>query len=138
MKLPVPKAILFDWDNTLIDSWAVIFDAINFTLRKFNKKHWSITETKTRVGKSLRDSFPDLFGDKWEKAAEVFYRRFEDIHILQLKTVNGAQKMLEDILELEISIGIVSNKRGDILRKEVCHLGSVSYTHLTLPTKRIV
>ena len=127
MKLSIPNAILFDWDNTLIDSWEVIFDALNFTLEKFNKDQWSITETKNRVGKSLRDSFPDLFGEKWEKAAEVFYRRFEDIHIKQLKPLKGSQKMLEDIIELDIAIGIVSNKRGDILRKEVCHLGWGKY-----------
>ncbi len=122
MKLHIPKAILFDWDNTLIDSWAVIFDALNFTLEKFDKDHWSITETKTRIRKSLRDSFPELFGEKWEKAAEVFYGRFEDIHITRLKAIEGAQKMLEELSELNIFMGIVSNKRGDFLRKEVCYL----------------
>jgi len=127
LKLAKPKAILFDWDNTLIDSWAVIYDALNFTLRKFDKDPWSITETKKRVGKSLRDSFPELFGENWKKASETFYRRFEDIHITQLEAIYGAQKMLEDILKLDIYMGIVSNKQGDFLRKEICHLGWKKY-----------
>ena len=25
-----PRAILFDWDNTLVDSWATIHEALNF------------------------------------------------------------------------------------------------------------
>jgi len=122
-----PKAILFDWDNTLVDSWTVIFDALNFTLESFGKEPWSITKTKTRVSKSLRDSFPDLFGEKWEKAAEIFYRRFDDIHISRLKPSEGAQKMLSDIFKQDIFMGVVSNKRGDYLRKEVCHLGWDKY-----------
>ena len=122
-----PKAILFDWDNTLVDSWTVIFDALNFTLVSFGKKPWSILKVKARVSKSLRDSFPDLFGEKWEKAAEVFYRRFDDIHISRLKPIEGAQKMLDDILEQGVFMSVVSNKRGDYLRKEVYHLGWDKY-----------
>lgn len=122
-----PKAILFDWDNTLVDSWRVIYDALNFTLESFGKEPWSLNETKIRVSKSLRNSFPELFGDKWEKASEVFYGRFDEIHISHLKPAKGAQKMLDNIFEQEIFMGIVSNKRGDYLRKEVWHLGWDKY-----------
>ena len=27
-----PRAILFDWDNTLVDSWATIHEALNFVM----------------------------------------------------------------------------------------------------------
>jgi phosphoglycolate phosphatase len=127
LNLLKPKVILFDWDNTLVDSWAVIFDALNFTLESFGKEPWSIAETKARVRKSMRDSFPDLFGVEWEKAAEVFYRRFDDIHISRLKPIEGAQVMLDGILKQGIFMGVVSNKRGDYLRKEVWHLGWGKY-----------
>jgi phosphoglycolate phosphatase len=127
LSLLKPKAILFDWDNTLVDSWAVIFDALNFTLKSFGKKPWSIIETKTRVRKSLRDSFPDLFGEEWEKAADTFYKRFDDIHITCLRSVEGAQRMLDGMLKQDIFMGVVSNKHGDYLRKEVRHLGWGKY-----------
>ena len=127
MNLLKPKAIIFDWDNTLVDSWTVIFDALNFTLESFGKEPWSIIEIKTRVRKSLRDSFPDLFGEEWEKAADVFYERFDEIHISSLKPIEGAQMMLDGMLEQEIFMGVVSNKRGDYLRKEVWHLGWDKY-----------
>ena len=32
VRLPAPKAILFDWDNTLVDNWATIADALNVAL----------------------------------------------------------------------------------------------------------
>ena len=127
MNVLKPKAILFDWDNTLVDSWTIIFDALNFTLESFGKEPWSITQTKTRVRKSLRDSFPDIFGERWKKAAEIFYKRFDDIHISRLTPIKDAQKMLEEIHEQEIFLGVVSNKRGDYLRKEVHHLGWGKY-----------
>ena len=127
MNLLKPKAMLFDWDNTLVDSWTIIFDALNFTLESFGKEPWSITQTKTRVRKSLRDSFPDIFGERWKKAAEIFYERFDDIHISRLTPIKGAQKMLKEIHNQEIFLGVVSNKRGDYLRKEVHHLGWNKY-----------
>ena len=27
-----PRAILFDWDNTLVDSWATIHEALNVVM----------------------------------------------------------------------------------------------------------
>ncbi|MFT5702654.1 MAG: phosphoglycolate phosphatase [Rickettsiales bacterium] len=32
-----PKAIIFDWDNTLVDSWSVIHFALNKTMEKWVK-----------------------------------------------------------------------------------------------------
>ena len=67
-----PRAILFDWDNTLIDSWPTIVDALNATFEAFNMAPWTMIEAQARVAKSMRDSFPALFGDEWRAAGEVF------------------------------------------------------------------
>lgn len=121
--LQKPKAIIFDWDNTLVDSWAIIFDALNFTLATFDKDPWTMEETRIRVRKSLRDSFPALFGDDWQEAADVFYGRFDDIHISRISPIDGAAEMLSDLSQQGIYLGVVSNKRGEYLRKEARHLG---------------
>jgi phosphoglycolate phosphatase len=121
--LQKPKAILFDWDNTLVDSWGIIFDALNFTFKVFDKEPWTMIEVRQRVRKSLRDSFPKLFGDNWEKAADVFYARFDDIHLSMISPFDGAAEMLADLSGLGIYLGVVSNKRGTYLRKEACHSG---------------
>ena len=54
-----PKAVLFDWDNTLVDTWPVIHYALNSTFLAFEKEAWSIDDTMERVRLSLRDAFPD-------------------------------------------------------------------------------
>jgi len=63
-----PRAILFDWDNTLVDSWATIHEALNFLMRAMDKPEWSLAETRERVRLSLREAFPPLFGERWEEA----------------------------------------------------------------------
>ena len=118
-----PKAVLFDWDNTLVDSWSVIQDALNHTLGAFDKPLWSLDETRTRVRKSMRDSFPKLFGDDWEKAGQVFYQRFEEIHVERLQPLPGAADMLAAFRDAGLYMGVVSNKKGPLLRKEAAHLG---------------
>jgi phosphoglycolate phosphatase len=118
-----PSALIFDWDNTLVDTWGVIHDALNTTLVAFGKTPWTMDETRTRVRKSMRDSFPDLFGDEWEDAGEVFYRRYAEIHMLKLEAKNGAARMLESLHGQGFVMAVVSNKTGDYLRAEARHLG---------------
>ena len=64
----LPKAILFDWDNTLIDSWSVILAAMNHTLVELGHEPWSRVEIEARARLSLRDSFPTLFGAESPRA----------------------------------------------------------------------
>ena len=44
-----PRAIIFDWDNTLVDSWATIHDALNFLMAAMERPLWTIGETRERV-----------------------------------------------------------------------------------------
>ena len=29
LQLPKPKAVIFDWDNTLVNTWPIIHDEVN-------------------------------------------------------------------------------------------------------------
>lgn len=118
-----PRAILFDWDNTLVDSWPVIHDALNVTLTAFGQEPWTLAETRVRVRKSMRDSFPALFGDRWEAAGEVFYERYGAIHADMIEPAAGAEAALEYLTEAGLYLGVVSNKKGDFLRQEAVRLG---------------
>lgn len=118
-----PRAIIFDWDNTLIDSWHAILDAQNHTLTTFGLQPWTLEETKQRVRGSMRDSFPVLFGTRWREAGEVFYRRFTERHMQTLRPLPGAANLLEELHGDGLYLAVVSNKKGDYLRKEAAHLG---------------
>ncbi len=118
-----PGAIIFDWDNTLVDSWEVIHTTLNATLTHYGLAAWTVEETRMRVRKSLRDSFPILFGDHWREAGDFFYEFFETIHLEKLTALQGAGELLADIAAEGIYLGVVSNKQGSYLRKEAEHLG---------------
>ncbi len=123
MSLPAPRALLFDWDNTLVDTWAVIHHALNVTLRAMDQATWTLEETRARVRASARDSFPKLFGSRAEEAMTVFYGSYERDHLTQLKALPGVEDMLAALAEGSRYLGVVSNKKGSILRREAEHLG---------------
>ncbi len=118
-----PRAVIFDWDNTLIDSWQTILDAQNHTLATFGLPQWSIEETRQRTRGSMRDTFPELFGERWREAGEVFYRRFTERHIVTLQPLPGADDLLRQLHADGFYLAVVSNKKGDFLRREAEHLG---------------
>lgn len=122
-----PKAILFDWDNTLVDSWPVIHDALNTTFAAFGLPLWSLEETRARVRKSMRDSFPALFGERWQDAGDVFYERYAAIHVEKVTPAAGAEAMLKELRAAGLYLAVVSNKKGDFLRLEAARLGWGSY-----------
>lgn len=119
----LPAAIVFDWDNTLVDSWPTIHAALEATFAAMGHAPWTLEETKTRVRKSLRDSFPALFGADWERAGEIFYAHYDRLHLANLTPVAGSAEMLGGIGQLGIPLFVVSNKKGTLLRAEARHLG---------------
>jgi len=123
----MPRAVLFDWDNTLVDNWPTIHDALNATFAAMGHPAWTLAETRERVRASLRDSFPAMFGERWEAARDIFYARFEARHIETLVPLPGAQELLNALRDRGVYLGVVSNKTGRYLRKEAAALGWEGY-----------
>jgi phosphoglycolate phosphatase len=121
-RLPRPRAILFDWDNTLVDSWTVIHAALNVTLAAMEQAPWTLADTKIRVRASARDSFPRIFGDRWQEAQRIYYDSFEAAHLERLREMPGAGTMLAELAAAGLYLGVVSNKQGRFLRAEAEHL----------------
>ena len=125
--LRLPQAALFDWDNTLVDTWPVIHEAMNTTLSAMGHQVWRLEETKVRGRLALREAFPPMFGDRWEEARDIFYTRFREIHLDRLEVRPGAEDVLAGFADRGVYLGVVSNKMGDHLRKEAAHLGWDNY-----------
>ena len=123
MVLHRPRAILFDWDNTLVDSWATIHEALNFLMRAMGQLEWSMAQTRERVRLSLRDTFPILFGERWEEAQGIYLDKFREIHLDRLSPLPGREAMLRALAKEGMFLGVVSNKTGELLRREVARLG---------------
>jgi phosphoglycolate phosphatase len=118
-----PRAILFDWDNTLVDSWATIHQALNDCMAAMEKPAWSLAETKQRVRLSLREAFPAIFGERWQEAQRVYLDCFQSIHLERLTPLPGRADLLARLAGDGVYLAVVSNKTGAILRREVERLG---------------
>lgn len=125
--LKPPRAVIFDWDNTLVDTWPIIHKALNQTFEKYGFPTWTEHETKQRVKHSLRDSFPKLFGDQWEEVGKDYQHFYQTNHLQQLQTLPLSEEVLKLLKERGVYTVVVSNKKGHNLRREVEHLGWEAY-----------
>ena len=119
----LPRAVLFDWDNTLVDSWGIIEASVNVTLEAMGHTPWTSEEIRVRVRHSLRNAFPPLFGDRWEEARAIYYDHFAANHLAQLRALPGAGSLLETLHGRGVYLAVVSNKTGRFLRAEAEALG---------------
>nr|WP_246503642.1 HAD family hydrolase [Plastoroseomonas arctica] len=113
---------MFDWDNTLVDGWAAITEGLAATFTAFGMPVWTEAEVKARVRHSLRESFPALFGDQWERARDIFYAGVKARHIEVLRPMPGAEELVR-VAARRVPVAVVSNKQGALLRAEAAHLG---------------
>jgi len=118
-----PRAIVFDWDNTLIESWDAIHHALVVTFEAMGHTPWSLAETKARVRHSLRDAFPRLFGERWDDARKIYMDTFTATHLERIKPALCAAELLDTVGARGFYRAVVSNKTGPVLRREAAHLG---------------
>ncbi len=119
--LQPPRALLWDWDNTLVDAWAGVQAGMNAALRAFDLPEWTVEEVRGRARLSLREAFPALFGERWHHARDLFYAEVRARHLDVLMPLDGTMEALAAAVPWPL--GVVSNKQGPILRAEVEHLG---------------
>jgi phosphoglycolate phosphatase len=123
-----PRALLFDWDNTLVDTWGAIHHALKVTFEAMGREPWTLEQTRQRVRRSAREAFPALFGARAEEAAGIFYQAFERDHLQNLEAREGADALLRGLAGAgRYYLAVVSNKRGDLLRREAARLGWDAY-----------
>lgn len=118
----LPPVVLFDWDNTLVDTWPVIHQALHNTFTALGREPWTLEMTKKRVRRSMRDAFPEVFGENWEEAGTIYQQHYRALHLNDLQPLPGAESVLRFLRTQPVYVAVVSNKRGENLRKEIAHL----------------
>jgi phosphoglycolate phosphatase len=126
-EIVIPEAILFDWDNTLVDTEEVIYKSLHRMFIEMEKKPFTREEIGTHCTRSARDYFPEIFGDDWEKAVEIYRGYYGELHLEQLRIIDGVHDMLEVLSSFNMYMAVISNKGGYMLRQEVTHAGFDKY-----------
>ena len=68
-----PRAVLFDWDNTLVENWRTIQAAMNAALADAGLPQMDLEQVLFQARHSVQDIFPKLFGEGWRHARTIFY-----------------------------------------------------------------
>jgi phosphoglycolate phosphatase len=123
MPLERPSLVLWDWDNTLVDGWAAIEAGLNAAFDAFAMRRWDREEVLAKVRRSLRETFPEMFGAEWERAREIFYAEVRARHLHVLQPMPGAAEALAAVAAAGLRQAVISNKQGPLLRAEAAHLG---------------
>ncbi|MDG7056493.1 MAG: HAD family hydrolase [Wolbachia endosymbiont of Meromenopon meropis] len=119
-----PLAVVFDWDNTLVDTKDNISNAIKHTLDFMGCNNKA---SGRNFNKSRKSYMVSLFGDQWEKANRI-YKQYLDNALLQNITLNkGVEKMLHRLKSNNIYLAIASNKKNTNLRQEVSYFNLDCY-----------
>ena len=108
------KAILFDLDGVLIDSFDFLCSTFNETLEKFGKRSVSKREYKKKYwGRDVRSNFGKFgLGDDAIKYRRAQYKS----HIKEIRVFPEARKILES-LSKKIKLGLITNNRSGVVHK---------------------
>lgn len=119
--------ILWDWDNTLIDTFEAIYAAQNDTRVHYGLPKWTREESKKAMNTSGRNLIRDVFGEERAAEARAYFLACYERHAAEIQLKEGAM----DILAFTKAKGFInvlaSNKAGPILRNEAQTLGIFTY-----------
>ncbi|MDD9900089.1 MAG: HAD-IA family hydrolase [Alphaproteobacteria bacterium] len=117
--LPQPKAVIFDWDDTMVTTWEKTYAAFNAALVAMGEAEWTHEKIHAFCGPSAQDLFTQLFGDRWQEAEKVFYDEFERQSAKGVTLLEGAADVAAALHSKGLYLVVISNKRGPFLRAEV-------------------
>ncbi len=121
------KLIIWDWDNTLVDTFGAILSAQNVMRHFYGLPAWTKQEAKAAMNVSGRNLIADMVGaDKAQEARQIYLQAYtKNAAAINLKA--GAIEVLEKARSLGYINVLASNKAGSILRNEAHTLNVDEY-----------
>ena len=105
------RAIVFDLDGTLIDSYRPIATSINHARAHFGMAPLELAKIRARVGRGLEHLIGELVGrDRVEQGVRLFRRRYSQIYADETIGLPGVVKTLRGLRQAGYSMAVASNK----------------------------
>lgn len=126
-----PKAVIFDWDNTIVVSHQLFFKALHHALDTLDMEH-SVVDLpvfKENAQLSLKDGFPKIFGARCDEVSAAYRAYVKDVHLDYVTLVPYVHEALQHLAQCGVVLSVVSNKDGDFVRREAQKLGVSRYFH---------
>ena len=115
------KDIIFDWDGTLVNTLPFLKETFDKTFLHISKPQMTYEQIRRVIHEnSTQDMFISVFGNDDSYHAKRFFHTYTlQHHLHKLSPILGAEDVLQFCQKQNIRCHIFSNKKGNILRREI-------------------
>lgn len=115
------KGILFDLDGTLIDTLLLIKQCYRKTFNEQMGVKVPVEQIMKKLGLPFKDICALFVPDRVEKAAELYYKFYEQFHDQYIRPYPGVSEVLYRLRSEGCQLGIVTSKRFSTTVKALEH-----------------
>lgn len=113
------RAVLFDLDGTLVDSYAALAEAVNFARREHGYDELSSSRIRDFVGEGLDKLLQRAFAspDVSPSVRDAFEARYDEICCQESRVLDDVETTLEELSARGIAMAVCTNKPTGFSKK---------------------
>ncbi|HET7433474.1 MAG TPA: HAD-IA family hydrolase [Thermoanaerobaculia bacterium] len=113
------RAVVFDLDGTLVDSYAALAEAVNHARREHGLEELSGARIREFVGDGLEKLLQRAFdvSDVPRSVVRAFEKRYDEICCAESRVLADVEATLEQLSERGVTMGVCTNKPSHFSRK---------------------